>query len=330
MRSSTLGLLVGTMLSGFLHAQTIYVYPLSQNFLPDQAGGPALIQIPNNQGLTGEFVTRNVPESTCGQAGTAGGYFFEDDAGLQFNNPQGFIGEEYSLAFNFQIDEFIYPPSWVRILSFTHIDDVGVYIYLTSPPYHGTLEFWPYGTVGEEDFFSPDEFYQLILVRHISGMINIYVNGQEFAEYDDSQTMKYLPQDPDNFIVFFRDHPSVLANEASPGFVSAFRITKTAWTPAEVQQIWEEFCATLLSVPDAPQGLFSLSPNPASETLRIRTNSPAGMVYYSVADLTGKCLLTGITGGSDTELDISALGSGLYFIRLESGTQAWTGRFVKK
>lgn len=100
-----------------------------------------MIQIPNNSGLTGEFVTRIVPSSTCGEGGDAAGYFFEDDAGLQFDNPPGFIDQSYSLAFNFQIDEFITPPPWVRILSFTHVDDIGVYIYLTNPPTNGTLQF---------------------------------------------------------------------------------------------------------------------------------------------------------------------------------------------
>ncbi|MCD4729450.1 MAG: hypothetical protein K8R74_02540 [Bacteroidales bacterium] len=92
--------------------QTIYIYPLIDDFSPLQSGAPDLIQIPNNSGLTGEFVTRVVPASTCGEGGNADGYFFEDDAGLQFNNPSGFIDQSYSLAFNFQIDEFIDPPPW--------------------------------------------------------------------------------------------------------------------------------------------------------------------------------------------------------------------------
>lgn len=232
------------------YTQIRYVYDLSNSFQSNHTDVPYLIQIPNNSGLTGEFVTRMVPETTCGQTGNAKGYFFEDDAGLQFNNPEGFIDQSYSIAFNFQIDEFITPPSWVRILSFTHVDDVGVYILLTDPPNHGTLEFWPYGTVGETDFFSPTDFYQIILVRNEVGLIKIYVNGTEFAEYDDSETQAYLPQDTDNFIIWFRDHPSVLANEASPGFVSDIVLADYPWTLGEVGQKREEFCSDLLSIKD--------------------------------------------------------------------------------
>jgi hypothetical protein len=226
------GLLFVLFLLSFVRvdAQNTFTYPLINDMKGQPAPAPDLIQIPNNNGLTGHFTERDVPTTTCGQTGIARGYFFEDDAGLQFNNPSGFIGQAYSIAFNFQVDEFIDPPSWVRIMSFTHTDDVGIYIYLSNPPTNGTLEFWPYGMVGTDDFFTTVNFYQMILVRDDAGAIQIYVNGDKFADYDDSQTQKYLPQSPDNFIIWFRDHPSVLANEASPGFVSDIRISNYAWS----------------------------------------------------------------------------------------------------
>jgi hypothetical protein len=315
----------------FFMAQTIYLYPLKADFLSIQTGGPELVVIPNNDGLTGEFINREVPEETCGTAGLAGGYFFEDDAGLQFNNPEGFIEQSYSLAFNFQIDEFITPPQWVRLLSFTHIDDVGVYIKLTGAPDSGTLEFWPYGTVGETNFFSPNDFYQLILVRNNDGTIKIYVNGQEFAEYDDSQTMKYLPQEPDDFIVFFRDHPSVLADEASPGFVSALRITNLAWTPSEVQAIWEEFCSSLLSNDDLkaeqPPVIF---PNPVKGIIRLENLRQHDFSEYAISDLTGRIWLKGDILENVLTIDASTLSHGLYMLTLISGEKRSTIKMVKR
>jgi hypothetical protein len=322
------GMLLFTSL--YVFSQSIYLYPLKDSFLPIQSGGPELVVIPNNQGLTGEFVTRDVPESTCGTSGTAGGYFFEDDAGFQFNNPPGFIGEAYSLAFNFQVDEFITPPPWVRILSFTHKDDVGVYIYLTDPPDFGTLEFWPYGTVGEENFFSPAEFYQLILVRNTDGLIKIYVNGQEFAEYDDSGTMKYLPQDPDNYIVFFRDHPSVLADEASPGFVSALRITNLAWSAMEVQAIWEEFCSSLLDAGEIQVNAAAVVPNPASNHIKLENLNTRDLQEYIITDLTGRSRLQGRIGEDEQILDISLLSKGMYILCLKHSTGLKTIKFVKQ
>lgn len=297
----------------FTIAQSIYIYPLANSFSPIQAGGPDLIVIPNNDGLTGQFTNRAVPETTCGQGGTASGYFFEDDAGLQFNNPQGFIGQSYSLAMNFQIDEFISPPPWVRLLSFTHVDDIGVYIYLTNPPTNGTLEFWPYGTVGEYNFFNTNDFYQLVLVRNENGLIKIYINGQEFAEYDDSGTQKFVPGPPDNFIVFFRDHPSVLANEASPGFVSNIIIRNLSWTPQEVQTIWDNFCSSLLDIEENSSAEIRIFPNPVTSgflTIEIPVLNEGAI--YRLYDISGRMLMEGICQEEKTCLDLRHLARGYY------------------
>lgn len=296
-----------------LNAQISYVYPLSSNFQSNDVEAPVLIQIPNNDGNTGEFVTREVPEITCGQPGNADGYFFEDDAGLQFNNPEGFINQAYSIAFNFQIDEFITPPSWVRILSFTHDNDVGVYILLTTPPDHGTLEFWPFGTVGETDFFSPNDFYQLILVRNETGLIKVYVNGTEFAEYDDSETQAYVPQDPNHFIIWFRDHPSVLADEASPGFVSDIILADFPWTIEQVSQKWEEFCSYLLSVEEASHTDLLISPNPAGNFVNITIPS-SQHAEIEILDGQGKLCMKSIVKQNNNQINVNSLQPGIYFV----------------
>jgi hypothetical protein len=309
--------------------QTIYTYPLSSNFSSNQAGGPDLIVIPNNDGLTGVFTTREVPVSTCGQGGTAGGYFFEDDAGLQFNDPEGFIDQSYSLAMNFQVDEFISPPQWVRILSFTHYDDVGVYIKLTNPPTNGTLEFWPYGTVGEWDFFNTDDFYQLILVRDNTGLIKIYINGEEFAQYDDSETQKFVPAPPNNFIVFFRDDPSVLANEASPGFVSNIIVKNLAWSTQEVQEVWDNFCSSLLSVEDHSVNGMQFYPNPVTDgKLMIVPENPIQDGSLLIFDITGKKVLEQKLDGSAFEIDVSRLQTGIYCAVIQDKKSSRAARVI--
>jgi len=314
---STFLCLIALLMSFSGQAQISYVYHLSNGFQATHQEAPDLIQVPNNEGLNGEFVSREVPETTCGQTGSADGYFFEDDAGLQFNNPEGFIDQSYSIAFNFQIDEFISPPAWVRILSFTHIDDVGIYIKLTNPPTNGTLEFWPHDTVGEADFFSPDDFYQIILVRNDAGLIKIYVNGTEFAEYDDSQTQAYVPQDPGNFIIWFRDDPSVLADEASPGFVSDIVLANFPWTVEEVAAKWAEFCSDLLSIEELEVSDWVISPNPGQDFITISTPSKA-VSEIEVLDLLGKTLLRAQVQNEKLRLDITSLEVGVYFVRIKT------------
>ena len=228
----------------------------------------------------------------------------------------------------FQIDEFIAPPSWVRILSFTHVDDHGVYIYLTNPPENGTLEFWPNGSVGEVNFFNPTDFYQLILVRNDDGLIRIYVNGTEFSEYDDSGTQEYKFHDPENHLIFFRDHPSVLANEASPGFVSNIKITNQAWSPDDVSQEWEDFCSSLLNTPELIKSNFSIYPNPATDRLNIAIDTPPGNAEISIIDLVGKTHLQVPIRGEDLSIDISTLPKGVYFVRYTDGRQVGIQKVV--
>ncbi len=309
--------LITLLMSSLCQAQISYVYSLSGNFQSTHSDAPDLIQLPNNDGLMGEFVSRVVPETTCGQMGNADGYFFEDDAGLQFNNPEGFIDQSYSVAFNFQIDEFITPPPWVRILSFTHIDDVGVYIKLTNPPNNGTLEFWPFGTVGETDFFSPTDFYQIILVRNEVGLIKIFVNGTEFAEYDDSETQSYVPQNPDNFIIWFKDDPSVLADEASPGFVSDIVLADFPWTTQQVADKWDEFCSDLLSIEEQEFSDWEISPNPSQDIINI--SQPSNLISeIEIMDIFGKICMSSKVRQNNTRMDVASLNVGIYFVRIKT------------
>jgi hypothetical protein len=316
MKTRVLLILAAFLMSvGSVFSQTEYFYQLNSSFHANQSGAPDLVQIPNDQGVSGSFVIRTIPSTTCGATGNAPGYFFADDSGLQFNDPVGFIDQAYSLALNFQMDEFISPPAWVRLLSFTHIDDVGLYIQLTDPPNHGTLEFWPYGTVGQQNFFSPLDFYQMILIRNSAGLITVYINGQQFAQYDDGTSQAYVPKDPSNFIVFFRDHPSVLAGEASPGFVSSIRITNDVWTETKVQELWTSFCSSLMGVEKQKPHEISLFPNPTEDLLNINRNNPE-KISFSVYDLTGRKELSGNLSAMRTGIDLHFLVPGIYWVCL--------------
>jgi PKD repeat protein len=99
---------------------------------------------------------------------------------------------------------------------------------------------------------------------------------------------------------------------------------------------------TLNVIPAIPTGIReteSLSgvqvwPNPADRELNITLHAPrTGKIPVSVMDLTGKTVLGGnygVAAGNDQlRLDISDLPEGLYLLRLGSGTQVATHRFVK-
>lgn len=324
-------ILLFTGLSCNLAAQNKFTYRLNGTFDAVESGAPTLVQIPNNDGYTGMFVARSIPETTCELGGTADGYFFEDDAGLQFDNPAGFIDAGvYSLSMIFHFDEFIDPPPWVRILSFTHDDDYGIYIYLANPPYTGTLDFWPHGTVGTENFFNTEDYYQLILVRDNEGLVTVYINGVEFASYDDSETQEYIPQPDKNYLIFFRDHPSVLADEASPGFVSNIVITKNSWNSSEVQLIWEDFCPSLFGTTDIIKKELKVYPNPVENQLTIELPANQPTAKYSIYDITGKLIIQSSTNQTKTKVDVSTLYTGMYLLKLEVGSESLMTKFTKQ
>ncbi|TVR77815.1 MAG: T9SS C-terminal target domain-containing protein, partial [Chitinophagaceae bacterium] len=317
-----------------LHAQQTYFYPLSSNFEESSATGPDLIVIENNDGETGNFGDFDLPITTCPNEDVVPGYFFERDAGFEFSNNE-FLDCEYTIQFAFKFDDLNNNAGWVRIMSFTHVDDVGIYIYQSDPPSNGTLDFWPNGLVGEEDFFNDTDVYQLTLIRECNGLVNIYINGESFAVYDDSLSMQYLPQEPDDFIVFFRDHPSVLANEASPGWVKNLYVADYAWDSLTVAQSWDEFCDDLLSSVESnliAAKPLELYPNPSSKEVFV--SLPELMrnekLQLRIIDMTGRTIFEQSHFSTENiQLDIEGYSKGLYFIEIQQGEEVYRGRFQK-
>ncbi len=66
---------------------------------------------------------------------------------------------------------------------------------------------------------------------------------------------------------------------------------------------------------------FSLSPNPATDTVTITmTDNRFGNVNVSLFDVQGKRMLnTQISEGNQTDLNVSKLQSGLYFVKIANG-----------
>ncbi|MEA3478969.1 MAG: T9SS type A sorting domain-containing protein [Bacteroidota bacterium] len=214
-------------------------------------------------------------------------------------------------------------------MSFTHDDDHGVYIYLANPPTNGTLDFWPYGTVGTENFFNTVDFYQMILVRDNNGLVHVYINGNEFAEYDDSVTQEYIPQPGKNYLKFFRDHPSVLADEASPGFVSNIVISTSAWTPQEVAVKWGAFCESLLATEELNIETIRIFPIPAKNNLTVQFPGFQSRATLSVFDITGKLIIQQDVFKELISIDVSTLHSGLYILKIDRGTTSRMIKFTK-
>jgi len=91
-----------------------------------------------------------------------------------------------------------------------------------------------------------------------------------------------------------------------------------------------------VSVTDCPTYVGELSlaetvnvfPNPASAQLHLR--SDRDMVQYSLVNMLGEILQSGMLVSGNNTLDVSSLKSGIYFIRLQSGDKQSTIKFMKE
>lgn len=226
-----------------MSGQTSYKYLLSTSFEEVNKNFTDLEPLPNSDGETGFFNSFNVPVTTCPNSFDVDGYNFADNAGLRFDN-NGFIDCEYTIQFTFHIESFNGSQNWVRLLNFTPSDDNGIYIKITDRPDGGTLDFWPNGLVGADNFFNTTDLYQFIVTRNCAGGVNIYVNGTFFANYDDSNNPLYLIQPDEDLIDFFRDDTAV-PNEASAGWVKNIIISDFEFDDARVEMEWSTFCEVL-------------------------------------------------------------------------------------
>jgi hypothetical protein len=82
------------------------------------------------------------------------------------------------------------------------------------------------------------------------------------------------------------------------------------------------------SVADRTSNTFAVYPNPANERITLRGELPEGTVLMTVQDALGRTVLTKNTAlGQLADLDISALNSGVYTVRLNGGKAV---RFTKQ
>jgi hypothetical protein len=76
----------------------------------------------------------------------------------------------------------------------------------------------------------------------------------------------------------------------------------------------------------------SIYPNPAHTTLNVNTNGIAAGSLVRLYDLTGKMVATQQVKGVNTQVNVSTLKSGVYFVRLEDATGriVYNNKFVKE
>lgn len=90
-------------------------------------------------------------------------------------------------------------------------------------------------------------------------------------------------------------------------------------------EIWRFFSRYTLSghmsVNDAEPGFgFSVSPNPATSVLDIRSSHPLNDKTYTITDVSGKTMASGKTGTAPFTVDITGFTAGVYFLTIDGYT----------
>jgi len=93
-------------------------------------------------------------------------------------------------------------------------------------------------------------------------------------------------------------------------------------------------CGTINSVANIKSisNNFELSPNPCTNTLNISFETPTNLSSIQIMDITGRVLLTydlPLTT-NDYPIDVSSISSGMYFIRINSGSGTEVRKFIKE
>jgi hypothetical protein len=89
----------------------------------------------------------------------------------------------------------------------------------------------------------------------------------------------------------------------------------------------QSFTITATSVNEmAAQTSVDVYPNPAEDHINISFDKSA---WLTVTDLKGGVIISGEISGND-RIDVSDLGTGIYFIRIDEGNETRSGRFIKK
>ncbi len=73
---------------------------------------------------------------------------------------------------------------------------------------------------------------------------------------------------------------------------------------------------------------FAIYPNPASDKITVETSATSSKNILTVLNIHGQQLLSRPITGPKTQLDISGLSAGMYFLRLIGDTSFTTGKFI--
>ncbi len=102
------------------------------------------------------------------------------------------------------------------------------------------------------------------------------------------------------------------------------------FNPAIITNIFTTTFRTPLSNPDLEETVFSLTPNPASNQIRVNFNHVMQVASITLYDLRGRVTLLQKLTQNQLQIDISELKKGVYLAKFVHGDQTYTSKLIKK
>jgi hypothetical protein len=89
-------------------------------------------------------------------------------------------------------------------------------------------------------------------------------------------------------------------------------------------------CTTGLNQLVLNNGVYNVYPNPASDRIYIQASGNISEASYEISDALGKVIMKSGLNGSTQAINISQLPSGVYLVKVASGSETKALRFVKE
>jgi uncharacterized repeat protein (TIGR01451 family) len=102
------------------------------------------------------------------------------------------------------------------------------------------------------------------------------------------------------------------------------------FNPAIITNTFTTTFRTPLSNPDVEETVFSLTPNPASNQIRVNFNQVMQVASITLYDLRGRVTLLQKLTQNQLQIDISELKKGVYLAKFVHGDQTYTSKLIKK
>ncbi|GAB4426506.1 MAG: hypothetical protein OHK0039_44540 [Bacteroidia bacterium] len=215
-------------------------------------GLDTLVVLPNSLGEDGQFEVRSLLAVSCGGGGSMAGWRFEKMTGLAFNN-QGRIGQTYTVAFLYQLDNFQWTTTpYIRMFALRHVRDEGFFIdpvQLRMQSYYPWFypAFFTATNLSAAGSISTAPIYHFCFTRNASGTLRFFINGVLQGTHN-APVGNFTIQADDDRMVFFQDDLGFYPNEAEPGWVSALSISDFVWSDSAIAA-QGNFCPVLLRLP---------------------------------------------------------------------------------